>query len=82
MRRLSYLELCAVACIPGNDVPRVDTYLLSYVIYNIYLLSIHNISYILQPHLAASTLGGCMKCWCRWSTHSTTRCSVVPVRAM
>ena len=55
MRRLSYLELCAVACIPGNDVPGVDTYLLSMYaiylsiilckIYNIYLLSIHNISY-------------------------------------
>ena len=50
MRRFSYLELCAVACVPGNDVPGVDTYLymlsiyaLSVGIYNIYLLSLHNI---------------------------------------
>ena len=53
-------------------------YLLVSIISTNYLYTI----YVLKLHLAASTLGGCMKCWCRWSTHSTTRCSVVPVRAM
>ena len=35
-----------------------------------------------NTNLAFSTLGGWTKCWCKWSTHSTTLLSVVPVRLM